>query len=151
MNKFFKFFYAFVICVITLSFAGCSDKDEPSDPNMPESGSWKISEYEDLSVRFANVSCDREHWAFWENEFKKEIAKRKIVINKKTPVEDGWYILSRDDERDKIGYLHDLEKIEPENVEGKTMTASYYLKQYLSVQSDDDYVIFRATVKCTRK
>jgi len=31
------------------------------------------------------------------------------------------------------------------------MTADYYLKQYLSVQSDDDYILFRAKVKLTRK
>lgn len=68
-----------------------------------------------------------------------------------TPLEDGWYILSTDDGRDNIGYLHDLEKIQVITVEGKTMTADYYLKQYLSVQSDDDYILFRAKVKLTRK
>lgn len=151
MSKFLKLFLAMLIGVISLSLSACSDDDEPNDPTMPESGTWTIAEYDDLSMRFQSGSVDREHWSFWENEFKKEIAKRKITINKKTPVDDGWYLLSTDDGRDNIGYLHDLEKIKVESVNGKTMTAEYYLKQYLSVVSDDDYIIFRATVKLTRK
>lgn len=141
-----------MIGVMSLSLAACGDdEDEPNDPGMPESGTWTIAEYDDLAMRLEGGSVDRDHWAFWENEFNKEIAKRKIKINKNTPMEDGWYILSTDDDRDNIGYRHDLERIKVVNVEGKTMTAEYYLKQYLSVQSDDNYIIFRATVKLTRK
>lgn len=141
-----------MIGVMSLSLAACGDdEDEPNDPAMPESGTWTIAEYDDLAMRLDGGGVDRDHWAFWENEFNKEIAKRKIKINKNTPMEDGWYILSTDDDRDNIGYRHDLERIKVVNVEGKTMTAEYYLKQYLSVQSDDDYIIFRATVKLTRK
>ncbi len=132
--------------------AGCGESDEPNDPSMPESGTWTISAYEDLSIRFDHGSCDREHWDFWEKDWNNQIvARQKIVITKYTPMEDGWYILSTDDDRDHIGYLHDLEKVKPISVEGKTMTASYYIKQYLSVMSDDDYVLYRATVTLTRK
>lgn len=151
MNKFLKFFYAMLIGVMAVGLTACGDDDEPNDPTMPESGTWTIADYEDLSMRLYSGSVDRDHWEFWENEFNREINKRKIKINKNTPLEDGWYILSTDDGRDNIGYLHDLEKIQVITVEGKTMTADYYLKQYLSVQSDDDYILFRAKVKLTRK
>lgn len=150
MRKYLKLIYAILIGIMSLSLAACGNDDEPNDPTMPESGAWTIVKYDNLYMRFDEGSIDRDHWSFWENEFKKEIAKRKIIINKNTPTEDGWYILSKDDERDNIGYLHDLEKIKAESIDGKSMTAEYYLKQYLSVQSDDDYVIFRATVKLTR-
>ena len=139
-----------MVCLLSIGFTSCGDDDEPNDPTMPESGAWKITSYDDLSVRFDHGSCDREHWDFWQNEFDKEVAKRKLVIRKDTEMEDGWYILSRDDTRDYIGYLSDLEKVKPVSVDGKTMVAEYYLKQYLSVQSDDDYVIFRATVTLAR-
>lgn len=151
MSKYLKILYAILIGVMSLSLTACGgDDDEPNDPTMPESGTWKIAEYENLSMRLDGGSVDRDHWSFWENEFKKEIEERKIKINKNTHIEDGWYVLSKDDERDKIGYLHDLERIKVLNVEGKTMMADYFLKQYLSVQSDDDYVIFRATIKLKR-
>lgn len=150
MSKYLKLFYVMLIGVMSLSLAACGNDDEPNDPSMPESGTWKIVEYDDLSMRLDGGSVDRDHWTFWENEFKKEIAERKIKINKNTPTEDGWFILSTDDDRDNIGYLHDLERIKVVSVEGKTMTADYFLKQYLSVQSDDDYVIFRATIKLKR-
>ena len=150
MKKFLKFFYALLIGVLSVGFVSCGD-DEPNDPNMPESGTWTITAYDNLSMRLSSGSVDRDHWSIWENEFNKEINKRKIRINKNTPVEDGWYILSTDDDRDNIGYLHDLEKIEVVSIEGKSMTANYYLKQYLSVVSDDDYIIFQAEIKLNRK
>lgn len=150
--KFLKLFCALLIGVLNVGFVSCGDDgDEPNDPNMPESGTWTISSYDNLSMRFESCSVDRDHWSLWENEFNKEINKRKIKINKNTPVEDGWYILSTDDERDNIGYRHDLEKIEVISIEGKSMTANYYLKQYLSVMSDDDYIIFQAEIKLNRK
>lgn len=150
MKFFLKTFSAVLIGVLSVGLVSCSSDDEPLDSTMPEAGTWKISEYDNLSIRSQSESVDREHWAFWEQEFQKEIAKRKIKITKDTPVEDGWYILSTDDERDNIGYLHDLEKIKVISIEDKTMTADYYLKQYLSVISDDNYVIFRATVTLKR-
>lgn len=151
MKKTLKLFCFLLIGILSIGFVSCGNDDEPNDPNMPESGTWTITSYDNLSMRLYSGSVNREYWSFWENEFNNEIKKRTIKISKKTPIEDDWYILSKDDERDNIGYLHDLEKIKVVSVDGKTMTANYYLKQYFSVMSDYDYIIFQAEVKLNRK
>lgn len=149
MEKFLRMFLAIFVGVLPFVTISCGDDDDPSDPSMPESGTWTITDYENLAIRLNSGTVSGD--SYWINEFKKEINNRKIRISQSTPLEDGWYILSRDDKHDNIGYLNDLEKIEVIEVNGKTMIANYYLKQYLSTMSDDHYVIFRAEVTLNKK